>query len=84
MIDYNITILGVTVRTVEVFRERVICSNAQSPLFSVKHHDIPVMRFFVNISSNGLVWFYGISTILGYLMPNPFLYLYKYNFVYTQ
>ena len=21
----------------------------------------------------GLVWFYGISTIVGYLMPNPFL-----------
>ena len=20
----------------------------------------------------GLVWFYGISTIIGYLMPNPF------------
>ena len=24
----------------------------------------------------GLVWFYGISTIVGYLMPNPF-YTYK-------
>ena len=23
-----------------------------------------------------LVWFYGISTIVGYLMPNPFLYIY--------
>ena len=23
----------------------------------------------------GLVWFYGTSTIVGYLMPNPFLYL---------
>ena len=23
----------------------------------------------------GLVWFYGISTILGYPMPNPFLYI---------
>ena len=23
----------------------------------------------------GLVWFYGISTIVGYLMPNPFLYI---------
>ena len=22
----------------------------------------------------GLVWFYGISTFVGYLMPNPFLY----------
>ena len=24
----------------------------------------------------GLDWFYGISTIVGYLMPNPFLYIY--------
>ena len=24
----------------------------------------------------GLVWFYGISAIVGYLMPNPFLYIY--------
>ena len=23
----------------------------------------------------GLVWFYGISTIVGYLKPNPFLYI---------
>ena len=23
----------------------------------------------------GLVWFYGISTIVRYLMPNPFLYI---------
>ena len=25
-----------------------------------------------------LVWFYGISTIVGYVMPNPFLYIYVY------
>ena len=24
---------------------------------------------------NTLVWFYGISTIVGYLMPNSFLYI---------
>ena len=23
----------------------------------------------------GLIWFYGISTIVGYLMPNPFFYI---------
>ena len=23
----------------------------------------------------GLIWFYGISTIVDYLMPNPFLYM---------
>ena len=28
----------------------------------------------------GLVWFYSISTIVGYLMPNPFLYLYTVLF----
>ena len=28
----------------------------------------------------GLVCFYGISTVVGYLMPNPFLYIYmKYK-----
>ena len=27
------------------------------------------------LHTNGLVWFYGISTIVGYLMPNP-VYLY--------
>ena len=26
----------------------------------------------------GLVWFYGISTIVGYLMPNPFYTYIKY------
>ena len=25
----------------------------------------------------GLVWFYGISTILAYVMPNPFLYIFQ-------
>ena len=29
----------------------------------------------------GLAWFYGISTIVGYLMPNLFLYTYQiYDF----
>ena len=27
-----------------------------------------------------VVWFYGISTIVGYLMPNPFLYIYTIIF----
>ena len=31
-----------------------------------------------------LVWFYGISTIVGYLMPNPFIYnIYIYIYIYT-
>ena len=25
----------------------------------------------------GFVWFYGVSTIVGYLMPNPFIYIYN-------
>ena len=25
----------------------------------------------------GLVWFYGTSTIIGYLMPNSIIYIYK-------
>ena len=28
----------------------------------------------------GLVWFYGIPTIVGYLMPNPFLYIKQFYF----
>ena len=32
----------------------------------------------------GLVWFYGISTIVGYLMPNPFLYMYAVLFQIIQ
>ena len=27
------------------------------------------------MAQTGLVWFYGISIILGYLIPNPFLYI---------
>ena len=29
----------------------------------------------------GLVWFYGISTIVGYLMPNPVIYIYIYIYI---
>ena len=32
----------------------------------------------------GLIWFYSMSTISGYSMPNPFLYIYEYSFLYTQ
>ena len=31
--------------------------------------------FNTEFSHLGLVWFYDISTIVGYLMPNPFLYI---------
>ena len=29
---------------------------------------------------NGLVWFWGISTILGFLIPNPFLFVCLFGF----
>ena len=35
------------------------------------------IRIFVNFISS--FWFYGISTIVGYLMPNSFLYIYIYE-----
>ena len=31
--------------------------------------------FNTELSHFGLVWFYGISTIVGYLMQDPFLYI---------
>ena len=34
------------------------------------------LSLFVKVKSLIFVWFYGISTIVGYLMPNPF-YTYK-------
>ena len=34
----------------------------------------PVHTYKLNIYD--LVWFYGISTIVGYLMPNPVLHIY--------
>ena len=33
------------------------------------------VSFNAELSHFGLVWFYGISTIVGYLMPNLFLYI---------
>ena len=31
----------------------------------------------------GLVWFYGISTVVGYLKPNPvYIYIYIYIYIY--
>ena len=31
------------------------------------------------INGKGFVWFYGISTIVGYIMPNPF-----YTYIYIR
>ena len=37
---------------------------------------------YMNSDKTGLVWFYGISAILGYLMPNPvFIYILNIWFV---
>ena len=43
-------------------------------LFKVKFY----LYIYIRYIWFGLVWFYGISTITGYLMPNP-LYTYKLN-----
>ena len=37
-----------------------------------QHISVGIQCSFFSIS---LVWFYGVSTIVGYLMPNPFLYM---------
>ena len=69
--DPNILILGLVTSTIS------LCTKPP-------HHFAPVINSFV--ASNQLllsgplclVWFYGISTIVGYLMPNP-LYTYILN-----
>ena len=40
--------------------------------------EIFLVNFIVFLFSDGLIWFYGISTIVGHLMPNP-LYTYILN-----
>ena len=48
-------------------------------LFVVCYHDgnFLLSVLFISLSCKlfGLVWFCGISTIVGYLMPNPLLYI---------
>ena len=36
-------------------------------------YNIDISDCFIDNLKFGLVWFYGIPTIVGYLMPNPFL-----------
>ena len=38
--------------------------------------------FNAELSHFSLIWFYGISTIVGYLMPNPFIYINIYIYIY--
>ena len=45
-----------------------------SRLFNAKSS----LHIYIKYIKFGLVWFYGISTIVGYLMPNP-LYTYIQN-----
>ena len=50
----------------------------QYRLFNAKSIFIHVngsILFFLVMFRFGLVWFYGISTSIGYLMPNPFLFM---------
>ena len=42
---------------------------------SPKEIYIHLYSCWINLDWFDLLWFYGISTIVGYLMPNPFLYI---------
>ena len=41
----------------------------------INRNDLQGKVTWILIMLFSLVWFYGISTIVGYLMPNPFLYI---------
>ena len=43
-------------------------------MLAVKMYNFDIHKF-TQAAKNDLVWFYGISTIVGHLMPNPFLYM---------
>ena len=50
--------------------------NAKSSLYIyIKDKCFVSYLLLVYLLLNGLVWFYGMSTIVGYLMPNLFLYI---------
>ena len=49
-----------------------ICSKQHVSILCCSHLDFSQL---VLSAPFGLVWFYGTSTIVGYLMPNPFLYI---------
>ena len=36
---------------------------------------VGIIKKVLSLTKKDLVWFYGISTIIDYLMPNPFLYI---------
>ena len=42
--------------------------------------DVSVTDTLISKYNSGWVWFYGISTIVGYLMPNPVFII--YNIIY--
>ena len=41
----------------------------------IKSNTSQLPIIYKEMSQIDLVWFYGISTIVGYLVPNPFLYI---------
>ena len=72
--NYNIIEIGQkTKKSPEDFRR---LPNAQTP---VKDHQL-MLVWKTRKDWFGLVWFYGISTIVGCLMPNPFLYIKQFYF----
>ena len=56
-------------------------------LWHINHCRLFNAKSFLNIHIKfiwfGLVWFYGISTTIGYLNPNSFIYIYIYIYIYS-
>ena len=48
-----------------------VSSDKQYLKYVQYHKGIIIIIIMVKLRAFGLVWFYGISTIVGYLMPNP-------------
>ena len=42
----------------------------------------PFLYIYIKYIGFGLFGFYGISTIVGYLMPNPYIYIYIYIYIF--
>ena len=66
--------IQLTVKLTLPVSRKIKCDiNANTYITSQKY--LVTLKNFYFSSWFGLVWFYGTSTIVGYLMPNPFLYI---------
>ena len=50
----------------------MVCFVFSDKISTFVRHLIPTLSIDKDSSGLGSVWFYGVSTIVGYLMPNPF------------